>query len=228
MAYVYLTDMERRLRRAGLRLGVLPGWQTRGRPPSTGDFDPGGVLIHHTGSSQDGAAYAKWLGTVGRSDLPAPLCQVSIGRDGTVYLLAAGRANHAGKAKASGPMPAGDGNALYVGIECHNTGSEGWTEPQYAATVRTAAVLCRMLGARAEAVRGHRETSVTGKVDPGRMDMGEFRDDVADEIARMRRVPLPSVRRILRRRLAEAVAKGDAPRVAWLRGLLAAVRRGPG
>jgi hypothetical protein len=175
-------DLPKRLRDAGCKVVELDGWHTRGRPASKGPFHPVGVLWHHTGSTEGGPKYANWLAKIGRSDLPAPLCHLSIGRDGTVYVVAAGRANHAGVAKASGSVAGGDGNALYVGVECQNSGSEGWRPAQRAAMVRTGVVLAHVLGSTAEAQRGHKETSVTGKWDPGKFDMDAFRKDIAAQL----------------------------------------------
>lgn len=168
-----------RLRAAGLEVVEIPGWRTRKRP---GAFRPLGVLWHHTGGKEAKGkerAYADWMFLTGRNDLPAPLCQLSVDRNGTVYVGAAGRANHAGKAKASGPLPAGDGNELYVGVECHNNGSEGWSDAQYAAMVTLGRCLSAALGIDATAHRAHAETSVTGKWDPGRLDMSRFRAAIA-------------------------------------------------
>lgn len=183
-------DLASQLRDAGLTVVVIDGWYERGRPESTGGFDPDGTLWHHTGAAdkipgsiKDDLEYAHWLFTVGRSDLGPPLAQISIGRDGTVYLGAGQRANHAGKAKASGPMPAGDGNELYAGVEAQNSGTEGWPKAQYEAMVKTAVVLGeygmpgRVWGSTHN--RAHRETSVTGKWDPGGLDMDRFREDIA-------------------------------------------------
>ncbi len=39
------------LRRHGLKVKVVPGWKTRGRPASTGGFNPVGVLCHHTATT---------------------------------------------------------------------------------------------------------------------------------------------------------------------------------
>lgn len=167
------------LKDAGLHVVEVAGWENRGRPASKGPFHPVGVLWHHTGDKNGGLNYARWLAEVGRSDLPAPLCHLSIGRDGTVYVVAAGRANHAGVAKPSGSVAGGDGNALYVGVECQNTGSEGWSKPQHAAMVTTGVVLGRLLGCSSSAQRGHKETSVTGKWDPGKLDMDTFRGQIA-------------------------------------------------
>lgn len=190
-----LTDLADVLRKAGLTVVEIEGWQTRGRPASTGSFAPVGNLWHHTGASNtDALAYAKWLALDGRSDLPAPLCQVSPGRDGTIYVCAAGRSNHAGSAKASGPVPAGDGNTLYIGWECQNSGSEGWTPAQYDAMVTAAAATSLHYGWSSEANRAHKETSLTGKWDPGLLDMVDFRQDVHDRMLTMRRTPIRRAR----------------------------------
>lgn len=180
MTYRRLTDLADVLRAAGLTVVEIDGWQTRGRPSSTGGFDPIGNLFHHTGDSNGGQDYAEWLAKVGRSDLPAPLAQVSIGRDGTCYVCAAGRANHAGVAKPSGPMPGGDGNEIYLGWECQNNGTEGWTAAQYDAMVTAAAATSKHYGWDADHNRAHKETSVTGKWDPGALDMDKFRRDIAN------------------------------------------------
>lgn len=174
---VWLGDV---LRAAGLRVVETPGWKTRtasGTQPR-----PVGVLEHHTATP---ASYARPAPTVqmcitGRPDLDGPLCHAVIGYDGTVHLIAAGRANHAGKAKASGPNPAGDGNTLYVGFEWDYHGvNQGPSPEQYATAVRATRAVLAKLGRPAEAARGHRETSVTGKIDPGHVDLDQFRRDVA-------------------------------------------------
>ena len=179
---VMLIDLAEAARESGLTVVEIPAWQIRARPASSGGFDPQGVLVHHTGGTSDDRAYVEWMALTGRSDLPAPLCQLALARDGTVYVCAAGRSNHGGTAKATGPMPAGDANALYIGIEAMNTGSEGWRPTQYAAYVALCAALCKHYGWPASHVRAHRETSVTGKWDPGLLDMDLFRTDIANAL----------------------------------------------
>ena len=157
------------LRDAGLKVVEHDGWQTRGRPASTGAFTPVGVLCHHTAtarSSSDAAVVSLLIR--GRSDLPGPLCHLGLSRDGTVHVIAAGRANHAGKAKSSGTVAGGDGNRLYIGIEAFNDGvGEKWPAVQYDAYVKLAATLCQQVTHNSvQTVRGHKETSVTGKIDP--------------------------------------------------------------
>lgn len=180
MTYRHLTTLPDVLRAAGLTVVELDGWRGRGRPASTGGFDPRGVLWHHTGGSSDGTTYARWMAETGRPDLPAPLCQLSVGRDGTWYVCASGRANHAGTARASGPIHGGDGNELYLGVEAMNTGSEGWSAAQYDSMVTGGAALAAAYGWPATANRAHRETSTTGKWDPGLLDMDRFRTDIAN------------------------------------------------
>ncbi|MEV6226834.1 N-acetylmuramoyl-L-alanine amidase [Saccharopolyspora shandongensis] len=174
---VWLADV---LRAADLRVVETDGWKTR--TASGPQPRPLGVLNHHTATP---ASYARAAPTVqmcidGRPDLDGPLCHAVIGYDGTVHLIAAGRANHAGKARASGPNPAGDGNTLYVGFEWDYHGVNQSPSPeQYDAAVRATRAVLAKLGRPADAARGHRETSVTGKIDPGRVDLDQFRRDVA-------------------------------------------------
>ena len=115
----------------------------------------------------------------GRSDLPGPLCQVMIGYDGVCHIIAAGRANHAGKAKNAPPIPAGDGNAMLIGFEWDYSGVAPPGPAQYAAAVLANAACLRRMGRDASYAKGHRETSVEGKPDPGHVDLNKLRADIA-------------------------------------------------
>lgn len=162
-----ITWLANRLRAdGGLKVVEHSGWRTRARP---GSFNPGGVLLHHTGATASNANPAPSLRTVinGRSDLPGPLCHVLVDYKGVCHVIAAGRANHAGQAKASGPVPGGDGNALYVGIEIDYSGYQNPSNVQYANVVNVAAAVLSKFGKSARWSRCHLETSVTGKWDPG-------------------------------------------------------------
>lgn len=187
------------LRRHGLKVKVVPGWKTRGRPASTGGFSPVGVLCHHTATTVAWTVLAVIrLLTGGRSGLPGPLCQFGLDRDGTVWLVAAGRANHAGVARPVGSVAGGDGNELYFGIEAFNSGTgEPWPAAQYNAYVLLAAVLqVEFTKNSARAVSGHKETSTTGKIDPT-FDMSVFRSRVAammDQITKDDTTPKPVTR----------------------------------
>lgn len=188
-----LYDLAEAARKSGLAVIELDGWRQN---KSAGGEDYKGVLDHHTGSydgiadAKDDYTYAMWLAFTGRSDLPPPLCNLALSAEGVVYVCAAGNANHAGQAKKSGPMPAvPDGNVIYIGIEAMNSGSQGWESraltlngeeiTQYEAYVRLNAALCLHYGWPATHVRAHKETSVTGKIDPAPMDMTKMRRDVA-------------------------------------------------
>lgn len=185
------------LRKYGLKVVEVDGWKTRGRDASHGGFNPTGVLCHYTATDKNWTDKAVLnLLIKGRSDLPGPLVQFGLSRDGTVYLIASGRCNHAGDARASGTIVAGDGNELYIGIEAYNAGgNDPWPKVQYDAYVLLAAVLTKEITKNSvKTVRGHRETSKTGKPDP-QFSMDEFRTNVAkkiEEISKTNSVPTPT------------------------------------
>lgn len=161
------------LRNEGLRVVEYPGWQTRGRNTMT----PKGVVAHHTGGQRtNDQSYADFL-VAGRSDLAGPLAQLFLARDGTFWVLAAGKANHAGEGGWKGLV----GNSTVIGIEAESTGKDGWPPEQYEPYVRGTAALLRRIGRNAEWVCGHKEwaTPPGRKWDPGSMNMDAFRADVA-------------------------------------------------
>ncbi len=109
-----------RMRSAGLTVEVVEGWETRGRP---GLFHPHVVCEHHDASPLS-TGLRGYLASIvkGRADLPGPLAQFQVSRDGVWFVVAAGRANHAG---VGGPMlgiPANSANAYAYGVEVANNG----------------------------------------------------------------------------------------------------------
>ncbi|GAB2694151.1 peptidoglycan recognition protein family protein [Thalassiella azotivora] len=181
--------LARRLRNAGLDVRTVDGWKDRGRPPSTGTFNPRGVLLHHTAAglaTTSNPHPARWTVINGRSDLPGPLCHVLVDFNGVCHVIAAGRANHAGWARASGPLPEGDGNSLYVGIEIdYDPRVQAASPAQKQASLKAAAAIVTRLGHGRRYVRAHKETSVTGKIDPDRyMPMSEARERIGNIIQR--------------------------------------------
>lgn len=133
------TGIANRLRAAGLTVVEINGWQTRG----SSSFFPRGSVDHHTAGGRTGNAPSLGICTNGRADLPGPLCNVLIGRDGTCYVIAAGRANHAGKGGWQGLS----GNSTVYGIERENVGTtaEPWTPKQTEIAQRAHAALIRDL-----------------------------------------------------------------------------------
>lgn len=105
-----------RLRAQGLRVVEVDGWRTRG----VDIFTPRGSVNHHTAGPLKGNAPS--LGTCinGRPDLPGPLCHVLLARDLTCYVIASGRANHAGKGGWRGLT----GNSSVYGLEVENVGTK--------------------------------------------------------------------------------------------------------
>lgn len=179
MSQTRITWLADVLQAGGCMVKTYEGWLTRGRP--TGDFDPFGVLIHHTGTATSMTRPAPTVPMCikGRPDLPGPLCHVVIGFDGLCHVIAAGRANHAGTNKGSGPIAAGDGNAQMIGFEVDYSGSQAMSPVQFDAMVKASAAVLKKLGKNESFARGHKETSTSGKWDPGKQGSSspEYRMD---------------------------------------------------
>lgn len=185
---VDLTWLPERLREAGLVVREEDGWRDRGRP--FGGFRPTGVLMHHTGFRATGADPRPARATVleGREGLAGPLCHVLVDREGVCHVIAAGRANHAGEVVEDGPMPGGDGNVHYVGIEIDYAPQDPYgqspTAEQRATSVAAAAAIVTGLGTDADHVRYHKDVSTSGKWDPGNfLGADAFRAEVAAAIS---------------------------------------------
>lgn len=168
-----LTWLPEVLRGAGLKVAETEGWASRG------DGDMGtvrGVMLHHTATATPGNMPTLSLLKTGRPGLRGPLCQLGLGRDGTYYVVAAGRANHAGVGVWRGIS----GNSSFIGIEAENSGSEPWPEVQLDAYRRGVAALLRRLRVLPVMCCGHKEFALPKgrKIDPGGIDMDAFRADV--------------------------------------------------
>jgi hypothetical protein len=133
----YDTGIADRLRDAGLVVVECAGWQTRG----SSSFDPRGSVDHHTAGPASGNAPSLNTCIHGRPDLSGPLCNVLTGRDNTQYVVAAGRANHAG----NGGWRGLSGNPSVYGIERENVGTqaEPWRPDQTDVAARAHAALIR-------------------------------------------------------------------------------------
>ena len=104
------------------------------------------------------------------------MAQLSLGRDGTYYVVAAGRANHAGAGIWNGITT---GNTNFIGIEAENTGVAGddWPDVQMDAYRRGVAAILAKIGADVSMCCGHKEYAPTRKIDPD-FDMVDFRNKV--------------------------------------------------
>jgi hypothetical protein len=149
-------------------------WTTRGRPASTGDFRPAGVLCHHT-ASPAGTSPQVDLNVIlaGNADAPGPISQCYIGRDAVLYVVAAGRCNHGGRGMRPGvDFSCADMNLHLLGIEVGNDGmGEPWPDPVIDTYGRTVAALCAFYGWPLDAVYLHATTGppaggCNSKIDP--------------------------------------------------------------
>ncbi|GAA4784066.1 peptidoglycan-binding protein [Streptomyces ziwulingensis] len=170
-------------------------WRTHNRN-SAGAWGPvNGVIVHHTVTS--GTSASVDLCYDGTTDLPGPLCHGVIDKDGTVYLVGNGRANHAGLGDAGVlaaviaetvlPAPDSDdvdGNTRFYGFECINLGdgSDPWPEAQLEALARVCAAVCRRHGWGAASVIGHLEWTFR-KIDPTGFSMASMRTRIAALLA---------------------------------------------
>lgn len=165
------------LRRWGLKVEEKDGWRGRGRPYN---FYPRAIIAHHTASGSSSGNFAsEGIVTTGRSDLPGPLCQILLGRDGTVKLIAAGYSNHAGYGGPRVDIPENLGNSYSIGIEAENNGvGEPWKPEALNAYYRLCAALLVWIGRTdVNRVFGHKEWT-SRKIDPAGIDMNRFRDQV--------------------------------------------------
>jgi N-acetyl-anhydromuramyl-L-alanine amidase AmpD len=187
MAYS-LTWLRQVLLDAGLKVAEQPGWIDRGRA-EMGEVK--GVMCHHTAGPAKGNMPSLGVITNGRPDLAGPLAQLGLGRDGTFYLVAAGRANHAGAGSWKGITT---GNSNFIGIEAENMGTpaDPWPAVQLDAYRHGVATILKKIGADASLCCGHKEYALpAGRKDDPDFDMDQFRNDVTAIMAGKVPSPVP-------------------------------------
>lgn len=171
---IMLTWLADVLKAASLSVVEEPGWQEAGRGPM-GPVK--GILLHHTAGSRKGNSPSLELVKNGRKDLPGPLSQLFLARNGTFHVVGAGRCNHAG----AGGWHGATGNSQFIGIEAENAGdgTDPWPDVQMDAYERGVAAILTYLGLDSVMAAGHKEyCSPRGrKIDPS-FDCNEFRSNV--------------------------------------------------
>ncbi|MFG0329216.1 MAG: peptidoglycan-binding protein [Phycisphaerales bacterium] len=167
-----------RLRFGGLTVVEVAGWQTRGRP---GAFNPAGSVNHHTAGAAVGNSPSLATVIYGRPGLAGPLANVFQARDNTVYVVAAGRANHAGRGGWAGLR----GNSTVYGLEVENVGTtaEPWRPDQVEVMHKVHALLVAPVGADAGRVCQHKEWAPGRKIDAHSLNGDRFRAAVGVYLA---------------------------------------------
>lgn len=177
-----LTWLPQVLKDNGLKVALTNGWEDRGH----GDMaQVVGVLCHHTATTVKNANMPTLnLLIQGRPDLSGPLAQLGLGRDGTYYVIAAGRCNHAGIGAWQGVTT---GNSSFIGIEAENTGlpnDSPWPAVQMDAYRRGVAAILSHIGKSVDFCAGHKEFALpAGRKDDPSFDMNPFRAGVAAILA---------------------------------------------
>ena len=189
---IWLPDV---LKNAGLKVSLVPGWENRGLGDVGSIF---GVICHHTGVKNPTKQNMPTLNSLkngrkaepGLAALPGPLAQLGLGLDGTYFVIAAGRAAHAGKGSFQGVS----GNLRFIGIEAENSGtpSDTWPSVQLEAYQRGVAAILKHLAKDSSFCVGHKEYAPGRKDDPS-LNMKTFREAVAGFMNGTPAPPIPAV-----------------------------------
>ena len=195
----YLTDLADVCRRTGYPVVEVDGWQTRARGGAGGDKTagyeadaPSHVIVHHTasGPASDPMNGGGDVDYCAHGNPDAPVGNLYLSRDGTVYVMAGGAANTNGSGSDPCGLVADDNmNAKSLAIEAGNGGTgEPWAEAQQASYVALVAELGAAYGIAPERVHSHFEWAPGRKIDPAgeshyasgadMWNMGAFRADV--------------------------------------------------
>ena len=172
MAYALSRRLHRAVKSAGVKFKTVKGWASRGHG-AMGVIQS--VMAHHTAGPSRGNAPSLNVVTYGRPGLRGTLAQIFLARDGTVYLVAAGRAYHAGVVNSSRYQ-----NSHSIGIEAEATGVSSWPKAQMDAYAKLCKALAKEFGLPVSRVVGHKEAcSPRGrKIDPN-FNMNQFRAKVS-------------------------------------------------
>lgn len=98
-----------------------PGWKERQVGPDD-LWDCEWVINHHTATHSEGHGSLNFLQNGGLTGIRAPYAHALIGREPMIFLIAAGRANHAGRGGPFKEVPKNSMNAYGYGIEVEAPG----------------------------------------------------------------------------------------------------------
>jgi hypothetical protein len=196
---IWLLNLPKWIRDAGLDCETFPGWETRSR--STGGYDRVMAIGPHHDAVTAGTPLLNRINYQWRTATDRPIGAMHLGSDGRVVVGAAGATNTQGKGgpvrTSQGLIPLNQGNLYMLSIEASNNGvGEVWPEVQQEAYRVLCKKLCDELGLEPlQDIIAHFEWT-TRKIDPAgnsryatggnKWDMNLFRSDVTHELA-----PLP-------------------------------------
>lgn len=172
-----LLDLPQAVAASGLKVVEVDGWRTRGHGELAAVQT---VVCHHTATAASASGDYPSLGIVvnGRPDLAGPLANLGLGRSGTVYVIAAGVAYHAGET-----WSASQDNWHAIGIEAEHDGLSPWPAELVDAFARLCASLAAHYGLSAARVQGHKEVcKPAGRKSDPNFDMTTFRARVEHEM----------------------------------------------
>lgn len=185
MIYLGVNGMSEALKKYKIQFTDIsvPGYKNQ-------SVDPVGFMVHHTAGG-GGEEASRGVVRQGRRDLPGPLAHYYIDREGEIFFVTKGLANHAGLGSptvlnrvrkgenvGSPGVSLIGGNKHFLGVEIENNGvGEPYPPAVYLAAVGLVAAECLLHGWDPKVcVIGHKEWTKR-KPDPS-FDMGKFRDDV--------------------------------------------------
>lgn len=170
--------IDRAVARAALQYGVsyYSQWRTHG----SSVFNPRGVVCHHDASNRhSGNNGALNMIIHGGRDFPGPYGNFQLARNGLLWVVSAGRANHAGKGSWQGLRY----NSSVFGIEAANDGiGEPWSAAMLDTYYRLVNALLAEMGQPTIMTCGHKEWT-SRKIDPAfrspSISMTQFRQRVS-------------------------------------------------
>lgn len=179
---------------AGCQVRAQPGWEQRSSH-SDGMWTVAGVVWHHTASPVSWDPHRD-LDYVTFTGPYHPEYHIYISRAGSVHVICAGRAIHAGKGGPidlpTGTVAAGHGNPNLIGVCFASTGTgETYPTAQIEAGLRVAVALSQRHGLDPGCHIAHREWAPGRKIDPagpwahdpdGWVSMDRWRALIADRL----------------------------------------------
>lgn len=174
---VYALFLADAARSTGYPVVEVAGWGNRGHGPMRAIE---GVMGHHTATPESVVGDYPSLRIVrdGRAGLSGPLCNLGLGRSGTIYVVAGGTAYHAGVSRFGGFT---DLNDEFLGIEAEDSGDGVWTDAMRDCYPKLVAALLRYINRGVDRYCSHRTAAYPPgrKPDPANLSDAWMREQAA-------------------------------------------------